>query len=172
MQHISRSRGSANVMASSNMSKSTFTRAKSPAAKSEMAIRWMPTDRMGLAARSGGPCLCRKLPSQSDPMAYMRLTIGSCEHCKLRKVRLPRELQHLCLCVYPLRTCSTIDIVQVRCDRGQPDCGWCTRNGQLCEYKERKKPGLRAGYGRELERRLGINYGTCLPSPIWLLNKT
>jgi hypothetical protein len=28
------------------------------------------------------------------------------------------------------------------------------RNGQVCEYKERKKPGLRAGYGRELEARL------------------
>ncbi|GAB1194078.1 hypothetical protein APSETT444_003318 [Aspergillus pseudonomiae] len=33
-------------------------------------------------------------------------------------------------------------------------CGWCARNGQLCEYKERKKPGLRAGYGKELEQRL------------------
>lgn len=40
-------------------------------------------------------------------------------------------------------------------DRNQPSCGWCTRNGQLCEYKERKKPGLRAGYGKELEQRLG-----------------
>ncbi|PYH93476.1 C6 transcription factor [Aspergillus ellipticus CBS 707.79] len=38
--------------------------------------------------------------------------------------------------------------------RVQPSCGWCTRNGQLCEYKERKKPGLRAGYGKELEQRL------------------
>jgi len=42
----------------------------------------------------------------------------------------------------------------VKCDRGQPSCGWCSRNGALCEYKERKKPGLRAGYGRELEQRL------------------
>lgn len=40
-------------------------------------------------------------------------------------------------------------------DRGHPSCGWCVRNNQLCEYKERKKPGLRAGYGRELEARLG-----------------
>lgn len=44
--------------------------------------------------------------------------------------------------------------MQVKCDRGQPSCGWCSRNGALCEYKERKKPGLRAGYGRELEQRL------------------
>ncbi|KAJ5600100.1 hypothetical protein N7450_001167 [Penicillium hetheringtonii] len=43
---------------------------------------------------------------------------------------------------------------KVKCDRIQPSCGWCTRNGQLCEYKERKKPGLRAGYGKELEQRL------------------
>jgi hypothetical protein len=42
----------------------------------------------------------------------------------------------------------------VKCDRGQPSCGWCNRNGAICEYKERKKPGLRAGYGRELEQRL------------------
>ena len=43
---------------------------------------------------------------------------------------------------------------QVKCDRGQPCCGWCSRNNAVCEYKERKKPGLRAGYGRELEQRL------------------
>lgn len=43
---------------------------------------------------------------------------------------------------------------QVKCDRGQPSCGWCSRNGAICEYKERKKPGLRAGYGKELEQRL------------------
>lgn len=45
-------------------------------------------------------------------------------------------------------------IFQVKCDRGQPSCGWCSRNGATCEYKERKKPGLRAGYGKELEQRL------------------
>ncbi|CAK7271876.1 hypothetical protein SEPCBS119000_004831 [Sporothrix epigloea] len=56
-----------------------------------------------------------------------RLISVSCELCKQRKVK---------------------------CDRGQPACGWCTRNGAACEYKERKKPGLRAGYGRELEARL------------------
>jgi Fungal specific transcription factor domain len=39
-------------------------------------------------------------------------------------------------------------------DRGQPRCGWCTRNDHVCEYRERRKPGLRAGYGRDLERRL------------------
>lgn len=43
-------------------------------------------------------------------------------------------------------------------DRGQPSCGWCVKNNQLCEYKERKKPGLRAGYGRELEARLGMPF--------------
>ena len=42
----------------------------------------------------------------------------------------------------------------MKCDRGQPACGWCSRNAAICEYRERKKPGLRAGYGRELEQRL------------------
>ncbi|KAK0776186.1 hypothetical protein LTR75_016340 [Friedmanniomyces endolithicus] len=44
--------------------------------------------------------------------------------------------------------------ISVKCDRGLPYCGWCLRNEQICDYKERKKPGLRAGYGRELESRL------------------
>lgn len=43
---------------------------------------------------------------------------------------------------------------QALSDRAQPACGWCSRNDHPCEYKERKKPGLRAGYGRELEGRL------------------
>lgn len=30
----------------------------------------------------------------------------------------------------------------------------CQKNSQPCEYRERKKPGLRAGYGRELEGKL------------------
>ena len=51
-------------------------------------------------------------------------------------------------------SCEACKSRKVKCDRGQPDCGWCLRNGQVCEYKERKKPGLRAGYGRELESRL------------------
>ncbi|WPH03263.1 Hypothetical protein R9X50_00614000 [Acrodontium crateriforme] len=51
-------------------------------------------------------------------------------------------------------SCEKCKERKVKCDRGLPSCGWCTRNGQLCEYKERKKPGLRAGYGRELESRL------------------
>jgi hypothetical protein len=51
-------------------------------------------------------------------------------------------------------SCETCKLRKVKCDRGQPSCGWCLKNGQLCEYKERKKPGLRAGYGRELESKL------------------
>ncbi|KAK5659121.1 hypothetical protein OQA88_1211 [Cercophora sp. LCS_1] len=51
-------------------------------------------------------------------------------------------------------SCELCKQRKVKCDRGQPSCGWCTRNGAHCEYKERKKPGLRAGYGRELEQRL------------------
>ncbi|KIV86616.1 hypothetical protein PV11_02216 [Exophiala sideris] len=51
-------------------------------------------------------------------------------------------------------TCEACKQRKVKCDRNQPACGWCTRNDHPCEYKERKKPGLRAGYGRELEGRL------------------
>ncbi|KAK1825948.1 fungal-specific transcription factor domain-containing protein [Podospora conica] len=51
-------------------------------------------------------------------------------------------------------SCELCKQRKVKCDRGQPACGWCTRNAATCEYKERKKPGLRAGYGRELEQRL------------------
>ncbi|KAL1957073.1 hypothetical protein VTO42DRAFT_6331 [Malbranchea cinnamomea] len=51
-------------------------------------------------------------------------------------------------------SCETCKIRKVKCDRAQPACGWCARNSQACVYKERKKPGLRAGYGKELEQRL------------------
>jgi Fungal Zn(2)-Cys(6) binuclear cluster domain len=51
-------------------------------------------------------------------------------------------------------SCETCKLRKVKCDRGQPSCGWCLKNAQVCEYKERKKPGLRAGYGRELESKL------------------
>ncbi|KAK3674222.1 hypothetical protein LTR78_006069 [Recurvomyces mirabilis] len=51
-------------------------------------------------------------------------------------------------------SCEKCKERKVKCDRIHPQCGWCLRNGQICEYKERKKPGLRAGYGRELESRL------------------
>jgi hypothetical protein len=52
-------------------------------------------------------------------------------------------------------SCELCKARKVKCDRGKPSCGWCAKNNKLCEYKERKKPGLRAGYGRELEARLG-----------------
>ncbi|GAM43073.1 hypothetical protein TCE0_044r17592 [Talaromyces pinophilus] len=51
-------------------------------------------------------------------------------------------------------SCELCKQRKVKCDRAQPSCGWCARNAQVCEYKERKKPGLRAGYGKELEQRL------------------
>ncbi|DAA75148.1 TPA_exp: putative C6 transcription factor [Trichophyton benhamiae CBS 112371] len=70
----------------------------------------------------------RKTSQSSDQsLKRKRPVMVSCELCKQRKVK---------------------------CDRSQPSCGWCARNGHPCEYKERKKPGLRAGYGRELEQRL------------------
>jgi hypothetical protein len=51
-------------------------------------------------------------------------------------------------------SCETCKQRKVKCDRGQPACGWCLKNNQACTYLPRKKPGLRAGYGRELEARL------------------
>jgi hypothetical protein len=41
----------------------------------------------------------------------------------------------------------------VKCDRRRPSCGPCSRNEKPCEYKKRKQPGLRAGYGKEIEAR-------------------
>lgn len=69
----------------------------------------------------------------------LTLDLPRCELCKQRKVRV-----HLPPPFYRL---STDILDKVKCDRGHPSCGWCTRNGAKCEYKERKKPGLRAGYG-------------------------
>ena len=39
-------------------------------------------------------------------------------------------------------------------DKVEPTCGWCARHGRVCEYKQKRKPGLRAGYGRELETKI------------------
>jgi hypothetical protein len=55
----------------------------------------------------------------------------------------------------PSVSCETCKQRKVKCDRGQPACGWCLKNHSQCTYLPRKKPGLRAGYGRELEARLG-----------------
>ncbi|RPA91538.1 hypothetical protein L873DRAFT_1819162 [Choiromyces venosus 120613-1] len=53
-----------------------------------------------------------------------------------------------------ISSCETCKQRKVKCDRAQPSCGWCSRNGQECIYRLKKKPGLRAGIGRELEERL------------------
>ncbi|KAI5801280.1 fungal-specific transcription factor domain-containing protein [Geopyxis carbonaria] len=53
-----------------------------------------------------------------------------------------------------ISSCETCKQRKVKCDRSQPSCGWCSRNGQECIYRQKKKPGLRAGIGRELEERL------------------
>ncbi|KAF8247028.1 hypothetical protein K440DRAFT_601577 [Wilcoxina mikolae CBS 423.85] len=53
-----------------------------------------------------------------------------------------------------ISSCETCKARKVKCDRAQPSCGWCSRNGHECIYRQKKKPGLRAGIGRELEERL------------------
>ncbi|KAF1830296.1 hypothetical protein BDW02DRAFT_507858 [Decorospora gaudefroyi] len=52
-------------------------------------------------------------------------------------------------------SCETCKQRKVKCDRASPACSWCMKNHSACVYLPRKKPGLRAGYGRELESRLG-----------------
>ncbi|KAK9234841.1 fungal-specific transcription factor domain-containing protein [Lipomyces kononenkoae] len=51
-------------------------------------------------------------------------------------------------------SCELCKTRKVRCDRAEPSCGWCTRNGRVCVYKGRQKPGFRAGYVRELENKI------------------
>ncbi|USP79164.1 uncharacterized protein yc1106_06438 [Curvularia clavata] len=51
-------------------------------------------------------------------------------------------------------SCETCKQRKVKCDRASPACSWCLKNHSPCVYLPRKKPGLRAGYGRELEARL------------------
>ncbi|EXJ69302.1 uncharacterized protein A1O5_07338 [Cladophialophora psammophila CBS 110553] len=51
-------------------------------------------------------------------------------------------------------SCELCKARKVKCDRAEPACGWCARNNRACVYKERQKPGLRVGYGRELEEKI------------------
>ncbi|KAH6985632.1 fungal-specific transcription factor domain-containing protein [Ilyonectria sp. MPI-CAGE-AT-0026] len=99
-------------------------------------------------------------PSPASPSEEVELEL---EHETNLKPESPRQLSLPLLqniSASQLQTnnvtprCELCKQRKVKCDRGQPACGWCTRNGAICEYKERKKPGLRAGYGRELEQRL------------------
>ncbi|KAI5799128.1 fungal-specific transcription factor domain-containing protein [Peziza echinospora] len=53
-----------------------------------------------------------------------------------------------------MSSCETCKHRKVKCDRTQPSCFRCQRSKQECVYKQKKKPGLRAGIGRELEERL------------------
>lgn len=54
----------------------------------------------------------------------------------------------------PSGSCETCKIRKVKCDRARPSCNWCTKNNVECIYKNRKKPGLRPGFGKELTTRL------------------
>jgi hypothetical protein len=63
-------------------------------------------------------------------------------------------------------SCETCKTRKVKCDRGAPSCGWCLKNHSVCTYLPRKKPGLRAGYGRELEARLG-EWFSCFVWPLF-----
>ncbi|KAK9482548.1 fungal-specific transcription factor domain-containing protein [Lipomyces starkeyi] len=51
-------------------------------------------------------------------------------------------------------SCTICKQRKVRCDRVRPACGWCTKNGISCVYAEKRKPGLKAGFSRDLIERL------------------
>ncbi|KAK9458168.1 fungal-specific transcription factor domain-containing protein [Dipodascopsis uninucleata] len=51
-------------------------------------------------------------------------------------------------------SCNMCKQRKVKCDRVHPSCGWCTRNSVLCVYTEKRKPGLKTGFGKELIERL------------------
>lgn len=53
-----------------------------------------------------------------------------------------------------LMSCELCKARKVKCDRGEPACGRCIRIDGTCIYRQKKKPGLRAGYGQELERKI------------------
>lgn len=56
----------------------------------------------------------------------------------------------------PSGSCETCKVRKVKCDRARPSCNWCTKNMVECVYKNRKKPGLRPGFGKELTTRLSL----------------
>ncbi|KAK9466126.1 fungal-specific transcription factor domain-containing protein [Lipomyces arxii] len=47
-------------------------------------------------------------------------------------------------------SCDTCKQRKVRCDKAIPSCGWCAKNETICVYAEKRKPGLKPGFGREL----------------------
>ncbi|KAJ8098519.1 fungal-specific transcription factor domain-containing protein [Lipomyces tetrasporus] len=51
-------------------------------------------------------------------------------------------------------SCTICKQRKVRCDRVRPACGWCTKSGVSCVYAEKRKPGMKAGFGRDLIERL------------------
>ncbi|OJD16879.1 hypothetical protein AJ78_02976 [Emergomyces pasteurianus Ep9510] len=51
-------------------------------------------------------------------------------------------------------SCELCRARKVKCDRAEPSCGWCARNSRVCIYREKQRPGFRAGYGRELEQKI------------------
>ncbi|KAF3405387.1 hypothetical protein DPV78_003368 [Talaromyces pinophilus] len=53
-----------------------------------------------------------------------------------------------------ITACELCKARKVRCDRAEPACGWCSRRGRTCIYKERQKPGFRAGHVRALETKI------------------
>ncbi|GAO48123.1 hypothetical protein G7K_2307-t1 [Saitoella complicata NRRL Y-17804] len=53
-----------------------------------------------------------------------------------------------------LTACDSCKARKVKCDRAQPSCEWCRKVGVSCVYQQKRKPGVRPGYGKELEERV------------------
>ncbi|KAK4945746.1 hypothetical protein LTR10_015094 [Elasticomyces elasticus] len=98
----------------------------SPTDASELEER--NSSASGSDAENDDPGTVETLDDNGNPSKKRKRSLKiSCELCKTRKVK---------------------------CDRVEPACGWCARNNRICVYKERQKPGLRVGYGRELEEKI------------------
>lgn len=52
------------------------------------------------------------------------------------------------------RACEYCKSKKLKCDSTQPRCATCEKKDINCVYKEKGQPGLRPGYGKDVERRL------------------
>lgn len=51
-------------------------------------------------------------------------------------------------------TCTSCRARKTKCNGAQPVCKNCSKSGNVCEYRVKQKPGLKAGTGESMMRRL------------------
>lgn len=81
---------------------------------------------------------------------------GSAQRTKRQKTASDNEESNDEVADRPSGSCETCKVRKVKCDRARPACNWCTKNQVECVYKNRRKPGLRPGFGKELTTRLSV----------------